>query len=131
VKTKKWTDFQRERHTPEEIEEAKTEAANELKLLDLQHLRKLAGQRQVEVAEKLHISQAELSRLERRVNPTLATLHRFVEALGGKLTFVVELGNVSVGLKGRWAEAAEIPAPEIIDAHRKRKASGRRKHAGS
>jgi|GEM_PF-1337355 len=130
VKTKRWAEFQKERHTPEEIERAKTKAANELKILDLQHLRKLTGQRQVEVAEKLHISQAELSRIERRKNLTLATLRRYVEALGGKLTIFAEFDDMAVGLKGVWAEDLEIPAPEIIDAHRKRKASVRRSHAG-
>jgi transcriptional regulator with XRE-family HTH domain len=125
MKTTKWDDFIKERHSDEEIATAKREAMKELKLLDLQRLRKLSGQTQAQVAEKLHVTQAEFSRVERRPNLTLATLQKVVEALGGKLRISAQFEDVSYALKGAWTEN-EIPAPEVIDAHQKRKSVGRR-----
>jgi len=129
MKTKKWADFIKERRSDEEIEQAKLEAAEELKFLDLQRLRKLRGQTQAEVAERLHISQSELSRVERRQNLTLATLQKVIEALGGKLRISAQFENVDYTLKDVWARS-EIPDAEIIDAHQKTKVAGRRSRAG-
>lgn len=129
MKTKKWDDFLKEHHSDEEIEKTNREAMKELKVLDLQRLRKLSGQTQAQVAEKLHVTQAEFSRVERRSNLTLATLQKVVEALGGKLRISAQFEDVSYALKGAWTEK-EIPAPEIIDDHHKKKAAGRRSRAG-
>lgn len=129
MKTKKWDVFLKEHHSDEEIEKTNREAMEELKLLDLQKLRKMRGQTQAEIAEKMHVSQAELSRVERRPNLTLATLQKVVEALGGKLRISAQFEDDVYPLRGPWAEG-EILAPEVIDDHQKRKSASRRSRAG-
>ncbi|MXZ71993.1 MAG: transcriptional regulator [Acidobacteria bacterium] len=61
--------------------------AEEMSLRDLRRARK---QTQVRVAEKLRINQENVSRLEQRSNLLLSTLSSYVEAMGGKLSLVVE-----------------------------------------
>ncbi len=51
----------------------------------LQQVRKSQHITQKELAQTLGLSQSALSELERRPNITLGTLHRYIEALGGKL----------------------------------------------
>ncbi|MCI5121512.1 MAG: XRE family transcriptional regulator [Candidatus Electrothrix sp. AUS4] len=51
----------------------------------LQQVRKSQHITQKELAQALGLSQSALSELERRPNITLGTLHRYIEALGGKL----------------------------------------------
>ena len=66
---------------------AKALIAEEMSLRDLRRARK---QTQVRVAEKLHINQENVSRLEQRSDLLLSTLSSYVEAMGGKLSLVVE-----------------------------------------
>ncbi len=61
--------------------------AEEMSLRDLRRARK---QTQVRVAEKLRINQENVSRLEQRSDLLLSTLSSYVEAMGGKLSLVVE-----------------------------------------
>ena len=51
----------------------------------LQAIRKARGLTQQQMSAQLQISQAEVSRVERRSNLHLATLARFIEATGGRL----------------------------------------------
>ncbi|MCI5209809.1 MAG: helix-turn-helix domain-containing protein [Candidatus Electrothrix sp. ATG2] len=51
----------------------------------LQQVRKSQHVTQKELAQTLGLSQSALSELERRPNITHGTLHRYIEALGGKL----------------------------------------------
>jgi DNA-binding XRE family transcriptional regulator len=53
---------------------------------DLRRLRLQRGVTQFEMARRLGIKQPTVSRLERQTNIELATLVKYVEALGGKLT---------------------------------------------
>lgn len=53
--------------------------------LSLQQLRKAREQSQHELAHKLGVKQAEISRLERRTDMYLSTLRSYVEAMGGSL----------------------------------------------
>ena len=66
---------------------AKALIAEEMSLRDLRRARK---QTQVCVAEKLRINQENVSRLEQRSDLLLSTLSSYVEAMGGKLSLVVE-----------------------------------------
>ncbi|MXY22934.1 MAG: transcriptional regulator [Acidobacteria bacterium] len=66
---------------------AKALIAEEMSLRDLRRARK---QTQVRVAEKLRINQENVSRLEQRSDLLLSTLSSYVEAMGGKLSLVVE-----------------------------------------
>ena len=57
----------------------------ELVPLWLGDLRKLCGQNQTDLALRMDIRQAAISRVENREDVRLATLRSYVEALGGKL----------------------------------------------
>ncbi len=57
----------------------------------LQALRKLAGETQAGLSEKLGQPQGNISRLENNSDMLLSTLNNYVEALGGKLRLTVEL----------------------------------------
>ena len=54
----------------------------------LQAIRKARGLTQQQKSAQLRISQAEVSRMERRSNLHLATLARFIEATGGRLRLI-------------------------------------------
>lgn len=55
------------------------------KELSLQQLRKAREQSQHELAHRLSVKQAKISRLERRTDMYLSTLRSYVEAMGGSL----------------------------------------------
>ena len=68
-------------------ERARVLVAEEMSLRDL---RKALKQTQERVAEKLGINQENVSRLERRSDLLISTLSSYIEAMGGKLSLVVE-----------------------------------------
>lgn len=63
-------------------------------------IRKARGLTQQQISAQLNISQAEVSRVERRSNLHLDTLARFIEATGGKLriTAVFDDTEVQIGI---------------------------------
>src|SRR5664279_1150404 len=67
--------------------------AEEATLRQLRHARE---QSQEEVAKKLHIKQAAVSKLERRADMYLSTLRGFIEAMGGTLEIVARFPNRAV-----------------------------------
>jgi DNA-binding XRE family transcriptional regulator len=79
-------------------------------VLELEEVRKRRGLTQVEVADRLGISQGNVSQLEHRTELYLSTLREYVEALGGRLELVAvfpdEEVQVAVG-----AGSAEPPTP--------------------
>jgi transcriptional regulator with XRE-family HTH domain len=72
----------------------------ELLAMDLRELRKEAGKTQAEVAEIAEMTQAELSKLERRDDHLLSTLRRYVKALGGELEVVAVFDKKRISLRG-------------------------------
>lgn len=62
----------------------------------LRQLREARERSQEEVAKKLHIKQAAVSKLERRADMYLSTLRSFIEAMGGKLEIVARFPNQAV-----------------------------------
>jgi hypothetical protein len=71
--------------------------------MSLRALRTAVGGTQVEIAEATGMAQGDVSRLENRANLEecqLATLRRYVEALGGKLEIVAVLGDKRIILVG-------------------------------
>lgn len=99
MKTHNWDEVKRERFSEEELEELDRQVDEELVKLTLQQLRKELGLTQEELAEVMDVSQPELSRVERGKNPLLATLRRYVEALGGELEVQVVIGDKRVTLR--------------------------------
>ncbi len=71
--------------TPEKRAEIRRKAKEKVAAIRLQHLRETRHVTQDRIANSMGISQAALSRLERRPNITLSALQRYVEALGGRL----------------------------------------------
>jgi len=69
----------------------------------LMEFRKAAGLTQVELAERMQITQVNVSRLERRDDMHLSTLRRYVEALGGELEINVKLPAASTKESGYLA----------------------------
>jgi DNA-binding XRE family transcriptional regulator len=53
-------------------------------------LRRARAMTQVKMAKKLGIAQKQISEIEKRTDMHISTLRRSVEALGGKLSLVVE-----------------------------------------
>lgn len=60
-------------------------ARRKIAALGLQQAREVAGFTQEEVAERMGITQATLSRLEHRPDVKISNIRRYVEALGGRL----------------------------------------------
>ncbi|WP_446010217.1 helix-turn-helix domain-containing protein [Candidatus Electrothrix sp.] len=63
----------------------RSKAQEKIASIRLQQVRKSQHITQKELAQTLGLSQSALSELERRPNITLGNLHRYIEALGGKL----------------------------------------------
>lgn len=72
----------------------------------LRELRAIAGVTQAELAERLGVQQAAVSKLERRSDITLASLRRFVDALGAKLEINVRTKS------GELVKLLDAPEPE-------------------
>ena len=66
--------------------------------LHLAQLRKARGLTQEAVAELLDVSQAEVSKMERRSELYIGTLRKFIEAMNGELV-----------LAARFADGVEVP----------------------
>lgn len=103
VTTKKWKDVRRPRKS--EADEAADRAwvRNELLQMTLRELREEVGETtQKDLAEKIDMSQGELSKLENRDDHLLSTLRNYVEALGGELEVVAvfQKGRKRITLQG-------------------------------
>jgi transcriptional regulator with XRE-family HTH domain len=62
----------------------------------LRQLREARERSQEEVARKLNIKQAAVSKLERRTDMYLSTLRGYIEAMGGQLEIIARFPNRSV-----------------------------------
>ena len=65
-----------------------TMAADAMTFASLKDLRKLAGQTQEAMAASLGVGQETISRLEKRNDMLLSTLHHYVESMGGQVTLI-------------------------------------------
>jgi transcriptional regulator with XRE-family HTH domain len=77
--------------TAEERADIRQRAKEKLAGLRLQLLREARHLTQREAAQAMGVSQAALSKLERRTNVTIGVLQRYVEAIGGRLEVSVVL----------------------------------------
>jgi len=90
--------------------------------LTLRVLREAAGKTQTEVATEAGIDQADISRLERRqefADCQVATLQRYLEALGGELELVATFGDKRISLTGVVGSMAAQPALAPGGRHRR------------
>jgi transcriptional regulator with XRE-family HTH domain len=99
--TRKWKEI-RDRMTPERRARLDADVRREILALELRELREQAGKTQAEVADIAEMTQAELSKFERRDDHLLSTLRRYVNALGGELEVVAVFDNQRkrIALKG-------------------------------
>jgi transcriptional regulator with XRE-family HTH domain len=77
--------FLEERFSSEERAEIRRRAKEKLAGIKLQKLREECHLTQAEAAHAMGVSQAALSKMERRPNVTVGALQRYVEALGCRL----------------------------------------------
>lgn len=84
--------------------------------LTLQELRKAKKLTQVQLADVLKIRQATVAQMEKRSDLMLSTLRSYVEAMGGKLSLMVEFPDqVPVSLEGLGD--TEEPPRKRTDKH--------------
>jgi DNA-binding XRE family transcriptional regulator len=97
MRTRKWSDIKAELSpaTRNEMEAGARELAGELHLAQL---RKAKGLTQETMAELLGVSQAEVSKTERRAELYVGTLRKFIEAMEGELV-----------LSARFKDGVEVP----------------------
>jgi len=75
--------------------------AEEINLRELRRLRKLT---QVRLSKKLKIGQEGVSRIEKRTDLYLSTLRSYIEAVGGKLSLIVEFPDQSAVMLAGFGE---------------------------
>jgi DNA-binding transcriptional regulator YiaG len=97
MKRHKWTDI-KGRVRPETRARIEAEARDLSDELHLSQLRKARGLTQEAMADLLGVSQAEVSKMERRSELYIGTLRRFIEAMNGELV-----------LAARFADGVEVP----------------------
>jgi hypothetical protein len=98
---KRWDDIKgKNPHmTPERMARLDRQVEERVVEMDLRAIRELTGKSQTEVAAVAEISQAEVSRAEKREDHKLSTLKRYVEALGGELEVFATFGDKKVRLR--------------------------------
>lgn len=85
--------------------------------LTLRTLRDAVGKTQVDVAKQSQIDQADVSRLESRSDfedCQVATLRRYIEALGGSLELVAQFGDKRISISGVQARPPSKPANKAL-----------------
>ncbi|MGO9838137.1 MAG: helix-turn-helix domain-containing protein [Polyangiaceae bacterium] len=97
--THKWSEM-KGKMAPERRARVDTAVRRELLAMELRELRQEAGKTQAEIAEIAEMTQAELSKFERRDDHLLSTLRRYVTALGGQLEVVAVFDNKRIAIKG-------------------------------
>jgi ribosome-binding protein aMBF1 (putative translation factor) len=93
-----WKDLQKRKMSPERIARVQAEVDATVREMDLRMLREAAGLTQEQLAERIDMAQSDLSKFERREDHRIATLRRYVSALGGRLKIVAELNGKTIVL---------------------------------
>jgi DNA-binding XRE family transcriptional regulator len=78
-----------------ELAAFKEEALAEVRAYRLAEVRQQHGLTQTDVAERLHISQTAVSKIERGdlARSELSTIRKYVEAIGGRVEIVADFGD--------------------------------------
>jgi DNA-binding XRE family transcriptional regulator len=96
--TKRYEEIRQKRLSAERIAKNENCAHEELLEMDLRAIRELVGKTQVEVAEEVEISQAQISRIETQRDHRISVLQRYLAALGGHLDVYAHIGDRLVKL---------------------------------
>jgi len=89
----------------EKISDYKQAVEAEIVAHQLGELRRELGVDQVELAERLGMTQGGISKLERSADPKLSTLRKLTQALGGTLRIEVEVEGRTFQLSGTPRES--------------------------
>jgi predicted transcriptional regulator len=96
-----WQEIRAERPPREDrVEEHRVRMDAEVRAYRLREVREGQGVTQVELAERMHVTQPSVSALERGdlERAGIATIRAYVEALGGKLDIVADFGDQRIVL---------------------------------
>lgn len=94
---KKWDEV-RSKMSPESQKRMDARLAETVAAMPLDKLRKARSLTQVAVAERLHVDQGSVSKLESRTDMYLSTLREYVEALGGSLELRADFPDGSINI---------------------------------
>ena len=83
-----WQEIKAKKFSPDQLQQIDNAVEQELLEMDLRALREAAGLTQDELAQRIAITQSQLSKLERREDHRISTVRRYVAALGGELEIV-------------------------------------------
>jgi DNA-binding transcriptional regulator YiaG len=97
MKRQKWADV-KARMKPDVRARVEADARRLSEELHLSQLRKARGLTQDAIADLLGVSQAEVSKMERRTELYVGTLRKFIEAMNGELV-----------LAARFPDGTEVP----------------------
>lgn len=98
VATSTWKEIKAKKFSPAQLQQIDDGVEQELLEMDLRALREAAGLTQEELAQRVAITQSQLSKLERREDYRLSTLRRYVAALGGQLEIVAVVDGKRIRL---------------------------------
>ncbi len=82
------------------------------RLSELRHARRMT---QVALAERLHMVQPSVSRLERQTDLYVSTLRRYIEAIGGRLEIHAVFPDLDAELRLDDFEAIDRDNPDVGD----------------
>lgn len=99
-----WRDLKERNLSPARLKRVAKDARYLAEQIDLALLlrsgREAAGKTQVQLAPEMAMTQSELSRFERRLDPRLSTLRRWADAVGHNLNLVLEIhGKPSITVR--------------------------------
>ena len=98
MKTHAWTEIRGKRFSAEQIRQIDDAVEQEFLEMDLRTLSEAAGLTQEELAQRVNVTQSQLSKLEHREDFRLSTLQRYVTALGGQLEIVAVVDGKRIRL---------------------------------
>jgi predicted transcriptional regulator len=96
----RWADVKKKNLSETQRARVSALVSSEIVALTLRDIREQAGKTQTDLAELTEMTQAELSRFERRDDRKLSTLRKYVEALGGELEVSAVFGHKRVTIAG-------------------------------
>jgi len=99
MKVHRWRDIEKGKLTAAQLAVGDRWVEKEVVRLTLRELREQLGKTQAAVAALSKVSQAELSRAERRRDHLISTLRRYVESLGGEIEILAKFDDRHVRLE--------------------------------
>jgi len=96
--TRKFSEL-RNKMSPDARARVEKRVAAAIETMPLDKLRKARNLTQNDLAEKLHVDQGAVSKLEKRTDVYLSTLREYVEALGGELVLRADFPDGSVNIE--------------------------------